>query len=53
MTIRFACGHPAIELERTVEVSPKCPVCGERVVSLVLHATPVFKGACKGPLVKA
>jgi hypothetical protein len=52
MTIRFACGHPAIQVERTVETSPKCPVCGERVVSLVLNATPVFKGACQGPLVQ-
>ena len=53
MTIRFACGHPTIEVERTADVAPKCPVCGERVVALVLNATPKFTGACKGPLVKS
>ena len=53
MTIRFVCQHPAITVERTIDAPPKCPVCGERVVSLVMNATPTFKGACKGPLVKS
>ena len=53
MTIKFQCGHPPITTERTVDIAPKCPVCGERVISLVMNATPTFKGACKGPLVKS
>lgn len=53
MTISFKCGHPTVTVERSVSEPPRCPQCGERVITRVLNATPVFKGACKGPLVKA
>jgi predicted RNA-binding Zn-ribbon protein involved in translation (DUF1610 family) len=53
MKVSFKCGHASVTLERSVSESPRCPQCGERVVTRVSDATPVFKGACKGPLVKA
>lgn len=52
MTISFKCGHGSIEVKRDVSDPPSCPECGERVVARVQNATPVFKGACSGPLVK-
>lgn len=53
MTVTFKCGHPAVTLERSVTAAPTCPVCGERIVARVSDATPVFKGACQGPLVQS
>jgi hypothetical protein len=53
MTVTFKCGHREIEVQADVVVPPRCPECGERVVVRVSKATPRFKGACKGPLVKA
>ena len=52
MKVSFTCGHGAIEVAADVQVPPRCPECGERVVKRVTNATPRFKGACKGPLVK-
>lgn len=52
MRVTFKCGHPSIALERTASAPPRCPQCGERVVARVTGATPSFKGACQGPLVK-
>lgn len=52
MTVRFVCGH-SVACERDVKEAPRCPECGERRVARVTGATPTFKGACQGPLVKA
>jgi DNA-directed RNA polymerase subunit RPC12/RpoP len=52
MTVSFRCGHKAIDVKAEVNEPPRCPECGERVVSRVTNAVPRFKGACKGPLVK-
>lgn len=52
MIVTFRCGH-SVTLERTVDDYPKCRECGETVVKRVANATPVFRGSCKGPLVKA
>lgn len=51
MTVVFKCGH-SVTCERDIKAAPQCPECGERVVRNVVNATPTFKGACKGPLVK-
>jgi len=51
MTVQFKCGHAAIEVKPDVADPPRCPDCGERVVSRVTGATPRFTGACRGPLV--
>ena len=51
--VTFRCGCPSIPVKRDVAVPPRCPACGERIVSRVTGATPTFKGACKGPLVKS
>lgn len=53
MKVKFKCGHREIEVAADVAVPPKCPECGERIVARVSNATPKFRGACKGPLVKA
>lgn len=52
MKVSFKCGHPSIEVERSATAAPQCPQCGERVVTRVTNATPTFRGACQGPLVK-
>lgn len=53
MTVTFKCGH-RLDVPRDVQEPPKCPACGERVVTHVKNATPVFKGAKMGvPLVKS
>lgn len=52
MTVIFRCGHRQQE-ERSVSETPRCRQCGESRITGVQNATPVFKGACQGPLVKA
>ena len=51
MTVIFKCGHRE-QVERSVHEIPRCKQCGERVIARVVNATPTFKGACQGPLVK-
>lgn len=52
MRVIFKCGHRQDE-ERSIAASPKCQQCGESKIVRVENATPVFKGACRGPMVKA
>ena len=47
MTVTFRCGHSVI-LPRDVAIAPVCE-CGERIVSRVEGAKPVFRGVCTGP----
>lgn len=53
MRVKFKCGHQEIEVKADVVIPPRCAECGERVIVRVSNATPKFKGACKGPLVKS
>lgn len=53
MKVKFKCGHREIEVAADVAESPRCPECGERIVTRVVNATPKFRGACQGPLVKS
>lgn len=50
MTLSFACGHTQREDESAP--SGRCVVCGETRVRDVKDATPRFRGACSGPLVR-
>lgn len=50
MIVTFKCGHTVV-VKRDVKDAPVCP-CGERVVSNVTGAAPVFRGTCSGPLVQ-
>ena len=47
MTITFRCGHQTT-LPRDVASARMCE-CGERIVSRVEGAKPVFRGVCTGP----
>lgn len=51
MTVIFACGHRQVE-ERSVSEPPRCKQCGESRITGVLNAKPIFKGACRGPMVQ-
>jgi hypothetical protein len=51
--ITWRCGHRLEVARAEMPSSPICQTCGERVVKEVKGATPTFKGACSGPLVKS
>lgn len=51
MTVTMKCGC-RLTLERAASTAPVCEQHNERIVARVDGATPTFKGACSGPLVK-
>ncbi len=48
MTVTFRCRHAALTVAMAPE-SPACPTCGDRTVTRVDGAVPVFRGRAFGP----